>query len=404
MALALTVVTVGAAGGLAAAFAPGAPAARAAGARGASARSGHRRRGQAQRAPGHARTLAAGGPPLRVVSVSAGRGAAVNGADPVSVEFSAALAADSRLPTFRPSVRGTWAKDGATLLFTPSAPFQPARAYQLDIPGGQSGVRAAGGDVLARRVDLRFRTQGWSTLRVEQLLAQLHYLPLIWSQQTIPLAAPTIRLQPAGSAGLGSGRAAQLAAAYDPPPGTFRWRPGYPSTLTSLWRPGKPNLVLTGAVMAFESQHGLPLNRTAGPRVWSALLRAVARKQRNTKGYTYALARKGSPETLTVWHNGSVLMKTLTNTGIPASPTVDGTFPVYLRFQFTIMSGFNPDGSHYSDPVWWVSYFNGGDAVHYFPRASYGFPQSLGCCELQWGPAKKIWPYMNYGTLVSVVN
>ena len=37
------------------------------------------------------------------------------------------------------------------------------------------------------------------------------------------------------------------------------------------------------------------------------------------------------------------------------------------------MSGTNPDGSHYSDPgVPWVSYFNGGDALHGFLRASYG--------------------------------
>ena len=34
------------------------------------------------------------------------------------------------------------------------------------------------------------------------------------------------------------------------------------------------------------------------------------------------------------------------------------------------MSGTNPDGSHYNDPgVRWISYFNGGDAIHAFPRA-----------------------------------
>jgi hypothetical protein len=32
--------------------------------------------------------------------------------------------------------------------------------------------------------------------------------------------------------------------------------------------------------------------------------------------------------------------------------------------------------------VYWINYFNGGDAVHGFVRASYGFPQSLGCVEL----------------------
>ena len=42
------------------------------------------------------------------------------------------------------------------------------------------------------------------------------------------------------------------------------------------------------------------------------------------------------------------------------------------------MSGTNPDGSHYIDPgIPDVSYFNGGDALHGFIRASYGFPQSL---------------------------
>ena len=38
------------------------------------------------------------------------------------------------------------------------------------------------------------------------------------------------------------------------------------------------------------------------------------------------------------------------------------------------MKGTNPDGSKYADPVAWVAYFNGGDAVHYFPRGFYGVP------------------------------
>jgi hypothetical protein len=384
MTLALAIVMAGTTGGLVAVFAPGAPGALAATAAGGAPASG-----------------------LRVVSVSPGRGAGdVNGTDPVSVEFSAPLAAGSPVPRLRPSVPGSWSRYGATLLFSPAVPFAPAQAVTLQIPGGPSGVRAADGGVLARRVDVRFRTQGWSALRLEQLLAQLRYLPLSWHQEQARLPAPATRMLPAESAGAaaGSGHAAELAAAYNPPPGTFKWRQGYPVSLRRLWRPGKPNLILTGAVMAFESQHAMPLDHTAGPRVWAALLRAAAKRQHNAKGYTYALARKGSPETLTVWHNGSVVLKSLANTGIAASPTADGTFPVYLRFQFTIMRGINPDGSHYSDPVWWVSYFNGGDAVHYFSRATYGWPQSLGCVELPWAPAKKVWPYLTYGSLVSVVN
>ena len=54
------------------------------------------------------------------------------------------------------------------------------------------------------------------------------------------------------------------------------------------------------------------------------------------------------------------------------------------------MSGTNPDGSHYNDPgIKWVSYFNGGDALHAFDRASFGTPQSLGCVELPLAAAAK---------------
>jgi lipoprotein-anchoring transpeptidase ErfK/SrfK len=66
------------------------------------------------------------------------------------------------------------------------------------------------------------------------------------------------------------------------------------------------------------------------------------------------------------------------------------------------MQGTNPDGSHYDDPVYWISYFNGGDAVHGFVRASYGFYQSDGCVELPPTTAQFIWPYLTYGTLVTV--
>jgi hypothetical protein len=97
-------------------------------------------------------------------------------------------------------------------------------------------------------------------------------------------------------------------------------------------------------------------------------------------------------------------MRTLANTGIPSAPTVDGTFPVYERFLNTIMSGTNPDGSHYSDPVQFVSYFNGGDAVHYFVRPGYGYEQSLGCVELPYNAAQRAYPYLTYGSLVTVTS
>ena len=67
------------------------------------------------------------------------------------------------------------------------------------------------------------------------------------------------------------------------------------------------------------------------------------------------------------------------------------------------MSGTNPDGSHYSDPgIPWVSYFNGGDALHGFDRSSYGTPQSVGCVEMPPANAAVVYPLTPMGTLVTV--
>jgi len=40
--------------------------------------------------------------------------------------------------------------------------------------------------------------------------------------------------------------------------------------------------------------------------------------------------------------------------------------------------------------------------VHGFYRYSYGWYQSLGCVELPPDTAQRIWPYLTYGTLVTV--
>jgi len=97
-----------------------------------------------------------------------------------------------------------------------------------------------------------------------------------------------------------------------------------------------------------------------------------------------------------------VVLESAANTGIPQSPTVDGTFPVYLKYYFSYMKGTNPDGSKYNDPVYYANYFNGGDAVHQFSRGSYGSYQSLGCVELPFDEAKRAYSYLSYGSLVTV--
>jgi lipoprotein-anchoring transpeptidase ErfK/SrfK len=109
------------------------------------------------------------------------------------------------------------------------------------------------------------------------------------------------------------------------------------------------------------------------------------------------------PETLEVHRGHHVVLTTPANTGVPGAETERGTFPIYSRLTSTTMTGTNPDGSKYSDPgVPWVNYFNGGDAVHGYPRASYGFPQSNGCVELPIEAAAQVYPMLKLGDIVEV--
>jgi lipoprotein-anchoring transpeptidase ErfK/SrfK len=205
--------------------------------------------------------------------------------------------------------------------------------------------------------------------------------------------------------------AAEEASIYHPLAGRFSWRwSGLPSSLTSQWAPGQDTPVTKGALMTFQAAQNTyndaveyqTLSQMADASVWQQLLTAALKDQRNPYPYSYVYVTKQLPETLQLWENGKLALTSAANTGIPQDPTADGTYPIYLRYKFQIMRGTNPDGSTYADPVYWINYFNGSDAVHGFLRASYGFPQSLGCVELPIATAKEVFPDLMIGDLVTV--
>ncbi len=330
--------------------------------------------------------------PLKLVSVTPTNGtAAANGGAPITLTFSSPLSATTPLPTVSPAIQGSWAVSGDTATFTPASGFLPDTTVTVHVPAGITAASATT-SALKTATTVSYKTGTYSTLRLQELLTQLGYLPLDFNPTN-----PTTAAIPATDAN------AQVSAAYDPPGGTFSFQSGYPSELTDQWQTGAANILDTGAIRAFEYNSGLTMDGIAGPQVWAALLTAVAKNQQNPSGYSYALASQGaSDETLQVWHDGKQILDSPMNSGIAASPTADGTFPVYERLQFQYMQGTNPDGTHYDDPVSWISYFNGGDAIHAFVRASYGWYQSLGCVELPPATGQFIWPYLTYGTLVTV--
>jgi peptidoglycan hydrolase-like protein with peptidoglycan-binding domain len=304
----------------------------------------------------------------------------------VTVSMSAPLAGASGMPAFSPPVPGSWVKAGPTALtFQATAPFIPTTTETLVIPAGAAGPRSTGGRVLARPSTLTFGVAQASTERLQQLLAELNYLPLSFA----PAGPPTSPIEAA---------TAQT--------GTFAWRwPGTPASLMALWTEGSENVITKGAVMNFENQHGLTADGLAGTRVWTALLADATAQKVNAAPYTYAFVSKQLPEALTLFENGAPLYVNIpVNTGAPGADTVDGTYPVFEHVVSSRMQGTNPDGTTYDDPnVPWASYFYGGDALHGFVRASYGSPQSNGCVEMAIADAAQVWPLTPIGTLVTVV-
>ena len=220
-------------------------------------------------------TTVAPKPPLQVTATTPATGAkGVDGTAPLVITTSAPVNPADGVPTISPAVPGNWTVSGDQLQFAPTGAFTPSTTYTVTIP---PTLQSAGGSVLGAARTLSWTTGVGSVLRLQQLLAQLGYLPLSWT------ATPG---QPAP--------ASAAAAVWHPPTGTFTWTwSSPPPTLAAAWVPGQYTVMTQGAVMAFESDHGMATDGITGAKVWTALLAATtsASPPVNQHGYTYALAQ-----------------------------------------------------------------------------------------------------------------
>jgi L,D-transpeptidase catalytic domain len=311
---------------------------------------------------------------------------------PIRINFAkpVATALGSHRPVLTPATTGHWRTlNSHAIEFVPDG-FGYGLGVKVSI-AMPNGVRLVGGQQGADATVGGWTVPGGSTVRLQQLLATLGYLPLTFKA--------------AAGQGVNLTAAAQENAAVNPPKGRFTWRyPNTPAALKSFWHVGASGVMMQGALMAFENDHDMTADGVAGPAVWKAIINEVLAGHHSTFGYTFVSVSEGSPEAIDVWHSGkTVISGAPVNTGGASTPTATGTYPVFEHLPVTTMSGTNPDGSHYSDSgIQYVSYFNGGDALHAFTRAQYGFPQSDGCVEMQLSTAAQAYPYTPIGTLVHV--
>jgi hypothetical protein len=344
-----------------------------------------------------------GGPALAVASPAPyAATASADGTIRLRFDEPVLVALGGRQPVISPRVAGTWSEPSLnTLVFRPRGfGYGPGRTVTVSFPRPVRLVRQGGRRATRPTTTYRFTTQPASLRELEELLAELHYLP--------------VKFTPAPGAREPTTLAGEIAAMSRPVPGHFSWRwRSVPRSLRSQWSTGSNSAILKGAIMAFDASlagyDGYALTvedvqQLANASTWRALIHAALSHAVNRAPYDYVSVGQTVPETLTLWQNGKVILKSLANTGIAVEPTADGTFPIYVRYTVNTMSGTNPDGSKYNDIVYWINYFNGSDAVHGFPRATYGYPQSLGCVELPIATAETVFDHLAIGDLVTVAN
>jgi hypothetical protein len=363
-------------------------------------------------------------PPTRLTALP--HQSVLDGTLPLRVRLSAPPAPFSPRPTLSPAVAGAWITHGDSELFTPASTFDPCASYTLTIPAASTAVAHS---PLAKQRTVTLSVQCPSTKGLQQTLARLGYLPYdahssgrarvfeaeAAQAQTTGATANTTATGQAARGALDTTTAAQASAssyssarvdrrvaaidAFDPSPEA-------PDTHVADAPPleyGQLDETTKGALMVFQSEHEIEATGTPETATWKALLRAAEKHERNPSPYTFVTVTESLPETLEVHRDDHVVFSTPANTGVPGAETAQGTFPIYSRFVSTTMTGTDVDGTKYTVPdVPWVNYFNGGDAVHGYPRASYGFPQSNGCVELPIEAAAQVYPMLKIGDIVEV--
>lgn len=107
---------------------------------------------------------------------------------------------------------------------------------------------------------------------------------------------------------------------------------------------------------------------------------------------------------LHAWEGGNIVYSTPISSGLPASPTVKGTFQIYSKFPSYRMVGVSPVNGHYDHPgVPSVMYFYKSYAIHgAYWHNNFGTPMSNGCVNLSLGAASWVYNFAPVGTAVII--
>jgi peptidoglycan hydrolase-like protein with peptidoglycan-binding domain len=309
----------------------------------------------------------------------------VNGTAPLAVALTAPVSPTSPPPSLTPKVAGTWSIVGDTWVFTPVSTLQPCSHYALTVWARTSSTAHT---ELGRKQTVGLTVACPSLTALQQGLARLGYLGAKFHPRyTVHIAAGAETRREAAEHAFHPPRGALIPDPSNAPPVKL----------------GELDAATRGAIEIYQADRGLEVTGEPNSATWAKLLYDETNYRRDPVPYTWVSVSESLPETLEVHRGRRVVFSTPANTGVPGAETEQGIFPIYARYVSTTMAGEDVDGTKYDVPdVPWVNYFNGGDAVHGYPRESYGFPQSNGCVELPIEAAHTVFGMLAIGDVVEV--
>ena len=108
-----------------------------------------------------------------------------------------------------------------------------------------------------------------------------------------------------------------------------------------------------------------------------------------------------SDQRLYAWSGDTLVRSFVVSTGTWQTPTITGTFSVYLKLTSTTMSG----PGYYLENVPYTMYFSGDYGIHgTYWHSNFGTPMSHGCVNMYTPDAEWLYNFSPYGTKVYVHN
>ncbi|MBN1285255.1 MAG: LysM peptidoglycan-binding domain-containing protein [Anaerolineae bacterium] len=152
-----------------------------------------------------------------------------------------------------------------------------------------------------------------------------------------------------------------------------------------------PNLVFVGQRLIIPATSGVaPAPAALVPAPTSAQPTLYSGKQ---------IVVDLSDQAIYAFENGALLKSSLVSTGLPATPTVQGDFSVYIKYESTTMSG----PGYYLPGVPYTMYFYRGYGIHgTYWHSNFGRPMSHGCVNLETNDALWFFNWAPVGTPVHV--